>query len=85
MSANRIRATETVRNWNIQFRPGQVVIFLGKKAKTWGPAGLGWKDVPSVFLDLPEVPEPVPLDRPDVPGCHVTIGKKRTNERPSKG
>ncbi len=79
MSANRIRAVETVRNWNANFPPGTVVIFEGTKCKTSGPAGLGLRDEPSVFLDEHELP--IPLVRLDVPGYHRTAWR-RTNERP---
>lgn len=83
MSQRQLRARETVRNWNRQFPPGTLVIFQGRERRTWAPAGLGARDMPSVFLDG-EPDEAVPLDQLDVPGYTVVTGKKRTKERPEE-
>jgi hypothetical protein len=74
-TGNRIRAVESVRNWNEAFPIGTVVIFEGTERRTWSHAGLGFRDVPVVWLD--GVEEAVALDRLQVPGWERVSGRKR--------
>ena len=81
MSASRIRADETVKNWNSKFPIGTKALHRGVKVKTESWAGRNKHGEPSVFVSGTE--EPVPLSELEVPGYTVKIGKRRTNERPS--
>lgn len=69
-SVNRIRATETCRNWNKNFPIGTEVLLDGKRYKTWSHAAMGLKFEPGVFLD--GIEELVPLSRLTVPGWNQT-------------
>ncbi len=66
MSVNNQRALESVRNWNEHFPTGTQVNYQGELRKTWGPAGLGPKNEPSVWLE--GIEDLVPLARLTVPG-----------------
>lgn len=83
MSRRQLVARENCRNWNKTFPPGtEVIDFDGSVRRTASAAGLGLRDVPSVFLEGgPE--EPVPIGRLKVPGYVTVVGKRRTNESPT--
>jgi hypothetical protein len=74
-SSNKVRATETVRNWNAAFPIGTAVEFEGRAARTWSHAGLGSRDEPVVYLE--NIQEPIPLSRLTVPGWEMAAGRKR--------
>lgn len=52
-------ALEQIRAWNANVPPGTEVEWHGQKFRTWGPAGMGYRGVPSVWLE--GVEELVPL------------------------
>ena len=66
MSINLQRALGHIREGNKHFAPGTEVDWQGELRKTWGPAGLGYKNEPSVWLE--GVEELVPLNSLTVPG-----------------
>lgn len=76
---------ETIRNFNRTFPIGTLVVFQGRQLKTWGPAGIGAKGEPSIFLaNGPD--EPVPISQLQIPGYECTIidRRKRPNVRPER-
>jgi hypothetical protein len=76
MSAKRLKALESVRDFNEKFKIGQKVYYQGEMYKLWSQAGLSTRDEPVVFLDSKTIVEPVPITQLEIEGWDVVYGKR---------